>query len=1368
MYPRPTALPRVREARRGRAADRRSRRKRNPARAKASLGSKSDATKSVQHILRTGQLRPSSRVARDESTAEERVLPQIHRSMSTAADTLGTLSAESSCQKGSLRLLRLYENMSEDAHPLRAASRQRAKRAVALAETASAARAAILALDDDRIRHCLLPRKETRSEPSLSHTCARTPLTIEPVEESSPEVYAIKEQQYVPPRRSGSGLESNVDNEAWSYFTGPSGRTRFFHAYKDAQKLAAQTDRLSPIKGRGSCEGVWIARDFSQELIHQEALPTPAILKQTADGTLALRGLGLSDGTTHAIAHVLPRLHHIRRIDVSNNNLGDVALAAICDSVAKECSQIQALDLSGNVVGECAAGAIQRLLACGHKLRALTLTSADVDDAECVELTKCLAGNTNLTELNLSKNLIGQAEALNSVNPDLVTGPEALAQALGSCETNLEILDLSWNYIRLDSAKALGASLADVDSLVDLRLEHNGFGDEGTMVLASALHENKKLRNLDLSFNSVHPAGALVLATMLRVNTTLKKLKLDGNPIGKNGALALISVLQTGQQSHALGHEDDRQVQISMKQCDTVLDGRIRYYDPKEPAGSYRLEMTNAFDRMVAMELLWTATHRDGCGFEKLSYISTKQSGKEIKLHRAHSIATVSGNIEPIEQLSSLRVPAQARGTKPSWPMIIARTIAGCALDPRDFDIIVAWLGLQVGSEHANFLLRVIRQSLETSKHHQETTLDKAMIMRFFWLALFRLADVDDSNCISRKELRGILKKLGVVASAQTVALTIAEYDGDRSGTIEEDEFVEFATATFESECSTMKTPLCEDGDIPWKIPKTGWLDIVFECEPIIPSTDQCGSDEGFRGLLNMLTTTATTELERCAIFDVVTSEHEMFLTRQQAHSLFEAARTGHSKVEKMVRILPQVASSNDCCALIETHLSREEKSQLMRKLGSAWGVLLGNATGHYSLDMRNTIDRLTWRKLSGIANSERLAAQQSEKDTSQHGNFFNWRNERWNGKAVRLSPGWFDRPNVKGKDGTLQFDYVSTARPSPAAQPMSRRRFENILQTVGLSSERLSGEHPVSKDDFDPYRMTPSIGHKATDPVSRQWREFLSTSQQLITPSLYSEERAGAHAQLTRTEKIPLDRETEAATKPGASKKDRKRDKSYSSNESFDDSTTSSSVTVPVSRSPVLSQRLQMMNPSAEYCRAADLLSILKVNIGHTYFCAAQIQELVRKFPRISFIRVELILATFSRCVDLENFARIIDESLSQEEGAECIHRLGAMNVFNSLHVDRVYRLSLSVHDERQMAKVLVKLAVAEPGENWVEEKFKRKESHDWMPGWELPKDWGIEVVNYGHLELRYVSTGPGIKPDLQVRRSLMHLFLCGGLAQT
>ena len=98
------------------------------------------------------------------------------------------------------------------------------------------------------------------------------------------------------------------------------------------------------------------------------------------------------------------------------------------------------------------------LAAPGCTLSKLTLRNADVDDAECARFVSAITSNvdTQLVYLDLQRNLIGRSEQLNVVQPDFVTGGEAIGKWLRNPNCRLKMLDVSWNSIHSDSAIELG------------------------------------------------------------------------------------------------------------------------------------------------------------------------------------------------------------------------------------------------------------------------------------------------------------------------------------------------------------------------------------------------------------------------------------------------------------------------------------------------------------------------------------------------------------------------------------------------------------------------------------------------------------------------------------------------------------------------------------------------------------------------------------------------------------------------------------------------------------------------------------------------------------------------------------------------
>jgi len=61
----------------------------------------------------------------------------------------------------------------------------------------------------------------------------------------------------------------------------------------------------------------------------------------------------------------------------------------------------------------------------------------------------------------------------------------------------------------------------------------------------------------------------------------------------------------------------------------------------------------------------------------------------------------------------------------------------------------------------------------------------------------------------------------------------------------------------------------------------------------------------------------------------------------------------------------------------------------------------------------------------------------------------------------------------------------------------------------------------------------------------------------------------------------------------------------------------------------------------------------------------------------------------------------------------------------------DGALELDLSHNEERVVVKILGALMVTEPGENWIEKKFRWTRDSDPVPGWEMVSQHFEFIVN-------------------------------------
>lgn len=118
-----------------------------------------------------------------------------------------------------------------------------------------------------------------------------------------------------------------------------------------------------------------------------------------------------------------------------------------------------------------------------------------------------------------------------------------------------------------------------------------------------------------------------------------------------------------------------------------------------------------------------------------------------------------------------------------------------------------------------------------------------------------------------------------------------------------------------------------------------------------------------------------------------------------------------------------------------------------------------------------------------------------------------------------------------------------------------------------------------------------------------------------------------------------------------------------------------------------------------------------------------------------------------------------------------QLFHRIGIMNLMDPMKPDRLYLLDLRRYDHREWCKILVSLAVAEPGDNWEQVEYRWGKYDEPVPGWSLPGTWTWHddggnhggPRTHGWLRVYYRSVGNGCFPIMSLRKYLRKRTLAG-----
>ncbi|GMH80133.1 hypothetical protein TrST_g12153 [Triparma strigata] len=1065
-------------------------------------------------------------------------------------------------------------------------------------------------------------------------------------------------------------------------------------------------------------------KKYIKPILERNRPPLTLILKQTNIKTLNLAGLGVGDDYGVAIGACIADLGHLTELRLGDNRLTDASLVPILEGTERMKSLVL-LELHENDMDKKGAEALRRLLTSPTcKLEELTLDHTDVDDAECCLLMDSLCENTTLKRLTMSNNLIGQGEALNTCQPGLTTGPEAVAKMLRINKTLLE-LDLSWNSIMGDSAVDLAAAVAENSTLQILNLKQNSFSEHASQELGRSLIDNKGLQVLDLSYNQVSIRGAMVLATALKVNSTIRQLILDGNSVGRLGSEHLMSALRENAAS-------DREFKLSMLECDvtqedeTIFDSQFptkpdfSYVpDPNNknpPFPGYILDLETPYGFMVATSLLHLANSKEGCKFTSIKHEYMVRSGRKsrkktvnIKLKRGEGGGTVD----------KMRL----------WREL-ANTVNALGNASEKLDECMESCGLKPSEKIVDYIYEKFCDKMDAEEDKIPTWNEDSCWMHVL-SCVFEFTDKDGSGALNCDELLLCLAEIGVMPSREHIKQVIAEYDVDGAGEIEQDEFVAYMLQKYASSPPEDKPDLVEakSGNV-WQVPREGKLYVEFVGVPSPPTADEIGSDEGIDSLVTNIMS-AKDESDRQKLFEVATRDCKIFLTAAQAQRLVDEIKHGFQKIDAVRMLLPQLSSATEAVRFVESNLDWEGKLLLRIALGQGWKPIMGMLSGHYDLDFTQGKDRTASKKLSEQATLENRFSQfeSGRMDTSQRGNWENYRNGTVDGAKVGITSSFFNKAMGVGK---VRFDYVCTTRPKKGTKAMGDGKFTKLLKQVGLDSGAYSEE-----PDFFQEHLRDGV-------IREYWLGWQKTTRRQFELDRAFEEKK--RLELLEQMKIGKAGEKKAKKKEeegggtggagGAEGEKRAGEKSGTDElELPPEPLPPNAFTLEIGEETVVYEMPDFiaMAPSDKYRGYYCGMMAVETAITSKYLSAEQAWEIVKMFPEEEDgIRVEMAMVLFSRVVDLENFGSEIVDKLTELEQRELNWRVGTSNLFNGVDIDRKYWIDLTCYDEREIFKKLIKLSLLEPNAmKFTHTEYRREWKTEVVPGLGVNEKWLEDVDN-------------------------------------
>ena len=1138
--------------------------------------------------------------------------------------------------------------------------------------------------------------------------------------------------------------------------------------------------------------------------------PRPSlILRKTLTKEMNLQHYSMGDDMGKLLASSLQELPFIQSINLSNNKLTDVSLGPILKAIM-EIPNILSLDFSENTTGPIFAQLLADFLEKEDcTLMKLTLKNADVDDYECTNFVNALKKNHSLRELDLSNNLIGSAENLNTVMPDLVTGGEAFADYLDEETSKLESLKLVWNMIRLGGAVDFCNSLLYNDSLTLLDVSYNALSHEGGLTIGNALLSNKKLKTLSLCNNNIDARAAFTICTAIMENHSLRLVHLDGNPIGKAGASSLMRVAVT------VGGR----TKVTADRCNITMRDPKAWYDNNLPLMKYQLDMGQPYERAILLNLLHLIATHPSYVFRYFNYDQNPVGGKNYSSPKDYQ-----------------DIDMKSKGVPVDLTQIVVASDEGL-MDEYEKDTVKK--------------LRSLKESASDI---------------FLATKLFQEVDVDGGGELDIEEFSVLLTKVGIDVDAARLQETMDMYDTDGGGTIGMVEFFMFLRTQLAEANDRLSdfldTPIMSvrDSGIKYVPPKEGkvYLEVIdsFKTKDIykkMTAHDRAKMVEAAK------TSTDTTGMINLAV--------PCFKMRMQEgiNTFDNMIAEGGEKVKVAAKIMLQLKDAGESLRFLNRTLKDDPKDwkALKAELRYAVRPILGYPNGYYELDLTDEIDVFTLVRLCEL--SETMKEQRFQisslgagvvGDISQKGNWTCFRNETMivkvedeeTGKLVeKVEYVEIDSEFAREmpKSGLLKFDFSTSSRPDRLEIQMSDVKLVKFMvhaklitlreqmsvldilkdltkycskraeisakgiysctkaksaemgKTVDEFYENLNNRHiemeagkkkeevNVMLDDTEGN----STEKKGNTPSSKGFmkrereKNVPLLSKEVHTKHKYTMYRASFKPKITK----PYDSEDEDEEQdPEDSVDGGKDDESLDDRLENDfDGLTKIEIEQKMAkliysvepRRDELTKKLIKLYTSDEVspeAKGSRMVEVLIDFMAKHYFMCRHLAILiayfdygaVKKTNHFGTYNVELVVSMFSRVMDPHNFEVIAHQLSGYELG--CVYaRLGYLALFNPLKPEGAWELNISRLEERITAKVLCLLSTNEPGRNWIGETFRWERHKDGMPGWELTTSWMAEstMPERGILHCTYYSgEGKGkkkCKVNVNYRYGLMGLFL-------
>lgn len=554
----------------------------------------------------------------------------------------------------------------------------------------------------------------------------------------------------------------------------------------------------------------------------------------------------------------------------------------------------------------------------------------------------------------------------------------------------------------------------------EFRMPQQGAGDKNVEALASAIRQMKGMRIVDLSDNRIGEVGCVRLAGALRGHTDVQELLLGGNRIERGGAAAMAAALPgmtaLVRLDLARCHLGDAGIKIlfpGLTECHRLTFLNLMHNQISSAGGEEIGEGMNRCQSLADLDLSWNAVR--GKGSAAIGE-SLKSNRKMVSLNLSWNAVGADGGFDDwagfFEENATLKKLNLAHSSMDERAaLILAENIR--------LNDTIEWLNLDnnpLGPLGAQVMFKLM-DVMGESRH---ITFENCNF------------HIKSKNCtFDPQEPQGSYELDLAKPYDRTIAMHLVRVAGDNI-------MEQLKSAKLDRRPYDVGQLKKKPRDVPYH----GWFETVFAKFSKRGNMGEIVTDKTFQRLRGMVCGEEKNDRERQTI--VKGFAMNMHLASDQISSLMDDMEGSSVRITMLSQLFSRIVD-RDRFDRIEAKLHASELIMLRKELGALYHYSDDNPTNHYKLNLSRTYDRQLANKILELNNDERQERKHlGLSDTSDQGFFMNFRNETIDGRKFVWNGTW-TLPAV----GFLEFDYVSTTRPSFDSNPMSDDKVGCLLDCL-------------------------------------------------------------------------------------------------------------------------------------------------------------------------------------------------------------------------------------------------------------------------------------------------------------------------------